>query len=146
MVMLIGEHQSSPISATPLHLWVAAQTETFGVIWADPERGSDRVEPAMRWFTPALFTPDSFAYLTMGPEHKDSASGERRYELGVYGHSRHGGDLAHRLADEVVTWSREWRAHPGPDFTLYSIDAAVAAPAIGRVFPKRHTQLVMTWT
>ncbi|SEH02380.1 protein-L-isoaspartate(D-aspartate) O-methyltransferase [Nonomuraea solani] len=77
-----------------LHLWLAAQRETFGVIWADPERGSDRIEPAMRWFTPALITPDSFAYLTMGPEHQDSESGERRYELGAYGHGRLGDDLA----------------------------------------------------
>ncbi|MGP3912997.1 methyltransferase, FxLD system [Nonomuraea sp. 10N515B] len=129
-----------------LHLWVAAQTETFGVVWADPDRGSDRIEPAMRWFTPALITPDSFAHLTMGPEHKDSTSGERRYELGVYGHGRHGDNLARQLAAEVVTWDREWRAHPGPDFTLYPIEAPVVAPAIGRVFRKRHTQLVMTWT
>ncbi|NRQ37987.1 hypothetical protein HII36_40085 [Nonomuraea sp. NN258] len=95
-----------------LHLWIAAQTETFGVIRADPDRGSDRIEPAMRWFTPALITPDSFAYLTMGPEHKDSTSGERRYELGVYGHGRHGDNLARQLAAEVETWDREWRTLP----------------------------------
>ncbi|MEV4178470.1 hypothetical protein [Nonomuraea sp. NPDC049709] len=34
-----------------------------------------------------------------------------------------------------------------PDsFALHPIDTAAAAPAIGRVFPKRHTQLVMPWT
>lgn len=129
-----------------LHLWVAAQTETFGVIWADPQRGSDRIEPAMRWFTPALITPDSFAYLTMGPERRDGESGERRYELGVHGYGKHGDALARQLADEVVTWDRDWRQHPDPDFTLHPIDATVPAPAIGRVFPKRHTQLVMAWT
>ncbi|MEV4581493.1 methyltransferase, FxLD system [Nonomuraea jabiensis] len=129
-----------------LHLWIAARTETFGVIWADPQRGSDRMEPAMRWFTPALITPDSFAYLTMGPEQQDAESGERRYELGVHGHCRHGDALARQLADEVATWDEKWREHPGPDFTLYPIEPTAPVPTIGRVFPKRHTQLVMAWT
>ncbi|MER7504606.1 methyltransferase, FxLD system [Nonomuraea pusilla] len=129
-----------------LHLWAATQTETFGVIWRDPERGSDRIEPAMRWFTPALVTPDSFAYLTSRPQQReDSESGEHRYELGVHGHGRSAGDLVRRLAVEVVAWNSEWRAHPGPDFTLYPIEASVPAPAIGRIFPKRHTQLVLAW-
>ncbi|MBB6347218.1 hypothetical protein FHU36_003763 [Nonomuraea muscovyensis] len=45
----------------------------------------------------------------------------------------------------MQTWDREWRDHPGPDFTLYSGEVTVPAPAVGRIFRKRHTQLVVTW-
>jgi hypothetical protein len=40
---------------------------------------------------------------------------------------------------------RDWRHRPGPGFTLYPVDAAVAKPEVGRVFRKRHTQLLMQW-
>ncbi|GGQ33318.1 hypothetical protein [Streptosporangium pseudovulgare] len=42
-------------------------------------------------------------------------------------------------------WDRDWRTHPAPAFTLYPADALAPVPAVGRVFRKRHTRLVMTW-
>jgi protein-L-isoaspartate(D-aspartate) O-methyltransferase len=65
--------------------------------------------------------------------------------IGLYAHGTHGADLAQRLYDHVLTWDRDWRHGPGPDFTLYPADAMVPAPAVGRVFQKDHTQLLMQW-
>ncbi|WP_433435404.1 methyltransferase, FxLD system [Nonomuraea sp. CA-141351] len=127
-----------------LHLWLATVDDTFGLIWRDPDRDSDVVKPAVRWFCPALVTPDSFAYLTV--RERDCKS-ERlhHHEFGVHGHGRHGAEPAHRLLTHVQTWDRDRRHGHGPDFTLYPADTAMPVPAIGRIFPKRHTQMVIAW-
>ncbi|SEG63693.1 protein-L-isoaspartate(D-aspartate) O-methyltransferase [Nonomuraea solani] len=122
-----------------MHLWLATVDDTFGIIWRDPDAGDDLAEPALRWFTPALITPGSFAYLTM----RDI--GLRCHEFGVRAHGPGGEKLAQRLLTHVQTWDRDWRDHPGPAFALYPKHAAVPVPVTGRVFQKRHTQLVLEW-
>lgn len=129
-----------------LHLWLATVDDTFGVIWRDPDRASDLVRPAVRWFCPALIMSDSFAYLTIRDGPRGQESEKPRHEFGVYGHGRSGAELAQRLLTHVRTWDRDRRKGPGPGFTLYPAGAAVPNPTMGRIFPKRHTQLVMAWT
>ncbi|GAA2407971.1 hypothetical protein GCM10010404_77510 [Nonomuraea africana] len=128
-----------------MHLWIASVDDRFGMIWRDPDRGGDLVNLAMRWYCPVLISPHSFAYLTLREIPRGNDAEERRWEFGAIGHGRGRAELARRLHDHVLVWDREWRAHPGPDFTLHPADAAVPTPAVGRVFPKRHTQLVMAW-
>ncbi|MGI5293062.1 methyltransferase, FxLD system [Nonomuraea polychroma] len=128
-----------------LGLWMTTVDDTFGLIWRDPDRANDLVNPALRWFCPALVTPDTFAYLTLREVHRDKETGKGRYEFGIYGHGRRRAELAQQFLAHVQTWDRDWRQCPGPDFTLYPADAVVPAPAIGRVFRKRHSQLVMVW-
>ncbi|RSN11604.1 methyltransferase, FxLD system [Nonomuraea sp. WAC 01424] len=124
-----------------LHLRIATVDERFGMFWQDPDRDTGLVQPAMRWYCPALITRDSFAYLTI----RRQRGTEGRWEFGASGHGRDGAELAHRLHDHVCTWDRAWRDRPEPAFTLHPADADVPAPAIGRIFRKRHTQLVMSW-
>jgi protein-L-isoaspartate(D-aspartate) O-methyltransferase len=126
-----------------LDLWLATVTDNSGWIWLDPDRDRDLISPALRWFCPALVTPDSFAYLTLRDTHGNDE--ERRHQLGVHGHGHHGAELARRLADQVATWDRDRRNGTGPAFTLHPADATVPAPTVGRVFAKRHTRLVMSW-
>ncbi|MER5322530.1 methyltransferase, FxLD system [Streptosporangium roseum] len=128
-----------------MHLRIATVDDRFGMIWQDPERGGDLVDLAIGWSCPLLITPDSFAYLTVRDVPRRGDAEERRWEFGVYGHGRSRAELARQLHDHVQTWDRDWRDHPGPEFTLYPADATAPAPTIGRIFPKRHTQLVMTW-
>ncbi|MEV4575046.1 methyltransferase, FxLD system [Nonomuraea jabiensis] len=129
-----------------LHLWLAAHDDTFGVIWPNPDHDGDLIKPVLRWFCPALATSDSFAYLTYREAHRDHETEGRHLEFGIHGHGRHGVELAERLAAHLATWDREWRQHPGPQFTLYPADVVVSAPVVGRIFLKRHTQLVMDWS
>ncbi|MEU0571533.1 methyltransferase, FxLD system [Nonomuraea sp. NPDC005983] len=129
-----------------LHQWLATVDTTFGLIWQDPGRDSKPAKPAVHWSCPALITSGSFAYLIKREAPRDAKTDKVHHEFGIHGHGRHGAELAHRLAAHIQTWERDWRHHPGPQFTLYPADAAVPAPAIGRIFPKRHTQLVMAWT
>ncbi|MFC5828771.1 methyltransferase, FxLD system [Nonomuraea insulae] len=128
-----------------LHLWLATVDKTFGLIWQDPDRDSGLIKPAARWFCPALVTPGSFAYLTVRETPRDHETEQLRHEFGVHGHGSHGAELAQQLLTHVQTWDRDWRYGPGPHFTLHPADVIAPAPAIGRIFPKRHTQLVIAW-
>ncbi|MEU4726310.1 methyltransferase, FxLD system [Nonomuraea dietziae] len=128
-----------------MHLWIATVDDRFGMFWQDPDRDCGLIQPAMRWYCPVLITHDSFAYLTIREPHRDEGA-EGRWEFGTCGYGRAGAELAERLHDHVRTWDRDWRYHPSPVFTLYPADAAPPAPAVGRIFRKRHTQLVMTWS
>ncbi|MEU4233277.1 methyltransferase, FxLD system [Nonomuraea sp. NPDC026600] len=127
-----------------MHLWIATVDDRFGMFWQDPDRDCGIPRPAMRWYCPMLITRDSFAYLTIRTPRNGEAA-EQRWEFGTCGYGRAGAELAHRLYDHVQTWDRHWRDHPLPTFTLHSADAAPPAPAVGRIFRKRLTQLVMTW-
>lgn len=127
-----------------LNLWLATVDDRFGMIWSDPDRDGDLIRLAVRWYCPVLVTADSFAYLTTREVQRDDA-GDVRHEFGVHGHGPRGAELAQQLHDHIQTWDRDRRRGPGPDFTLYPAGIAVPAPAVGRVFPKRHTQLVMAW-
>ncbi|MEV0150016.1 MULTISPECIES: methyltransferase, FxLD system [unclassified Nonomuraea] len=128
-----------------MHLRIASLDDRFGMIWRDPDRGGGLVDLAMRWYCPVLITPDSFAYLTVREVSPNDEAEKRRWEFGVRGHGREGGELARQLHDHVQTWDRDWRDHAGPDFTLYPAKVTVPVPAVGRIFRKRHTQLVMAW-
>jgi protein-L-isoaspartate(D-aspartate) O-methyltransferase len=128
-----------------LHLWLATVTDTFGWIWPNPKHDGDLIRPAVGWFCPTLITPDSFAYLTIRAVHSTNETDQRRHQLGVHGHGHRGTELAQQLAEHVTTWDRHRRNSPGPNFTLHPAEAPVPVPAVGRVFPKRHTQLLMAW-
>ncbi|WP_319019117.1 methyltransferase, FxLD system [Microbispora sitophila] len=127
-----------------LNLWLATVEDRFGMIWQDPDRDRDLVQTALRWYCPALISRDSFAYLTLR-DAQPHATAAVHYELGVYGHGRHGAELARPLRDQIKVWDRTWRHHPGPAFSLHPADATVPHPAVGRIFRKQHTQLVMAW-
>ncbi len=127
-----------------MHLFLASTDDRFGMIWADHERGgADLVDLALRWSCPVLITPDSFAYLTL--RDADSGSGERRLELGTHGHGPAGPALAEDLRQHVLGWDAGWRARTDPHFLLYPADAAVSPPRQGKIYVKRHTQLIMSW-
>jgi protein-L-isoaspartate(D-aspartate) O-methyltransferase len=128
-----------------LNLWLATVDDRFGMIWHDTDRDDDLVRLAARWYCPVLITADSFAYLTARDAHRDDQTGDLHHEFGVQGHGRHGAELAQQLHDHIQTWDRDRRQGPGPDFTLYPAETTLPTPAVGRVFPKRHTQLVMAW-
>ncbi|MEU6429712.1 methyltransferase, FxLD system [Microbispora sp. NPDC046973] len=129
-----------------LNLWLATVEDRFGMIWQDPERDRDLVQTAVRWYCPALITRDSFAYLTIRNVHRPDETVAAGYELGVYGHGCRGAELAQQLREQIKVWDREWRHHHEPTFSLYPAETAVPKPEVGRIFPKRHTQLVMAWT
>ncbi len=126
-----------------LHLWLATADEQAGTIWQEPD--ATFVQPAAQWSTPALISPDSFAYLTTCPAGEPDGAGGRRFEFGVRAHGPGRDELARQMTHQVQVWDGEHRHGPGPAFTLYPAEVLVPVPRTGRVFRKRHTQLVMAW-
>ncbi|WP_327093022.1 methyltransferase, FxLD system [Nonomuraea sp. NBC_01738] len=130
-----------------LGLRIAATDDRYGQIWPDPVLAADLVQSALRWYCPALITPDGFAYLTIREARAGRAArgGKPGWEFGVFAHGADATGLAEQLAAHVHDWDRHWRSHPGPVFTLYPADATIEPPPAGKIFRKRHTQLVMSW-
>ncbi|WP_433445600.1 hypothetical protein [Nonomuraea sp. CA-141351] len=128
-----------------MHLRTATVDDRFGMIWRDPDPTGNLADLAMHWHCPTLLTPGSFAYLSLHEVPHDDEAEERHWKFGVRGHGHDGGQLARQLHDPVQIWDRDWRNQPCPNFTLSPADAAVPAHAVGRIFPKHHTQLVMAW-
>jgi protein-L-isoaspartate(D-aspartate) O-methyltransferase len=126
-----------------LNLWLVTADDRAGTIWQ--EDASTVARPAARWNTPALITPDSFAYLTARPASQGNQPGDRRHEFGVRAHGPARDELTRLMAGQIRRWDSDRRGGPGPGFTLYLADAAVPAPETGRIFRKKHTQLVMSW-
>jgi len=124
-------------------LWLATADDRAGTIWQ--ERGGSFVRPAARWNIPALVTPDSFAYLTARQPGQDTGPGQHEYEFGVRAHGPGRDELARLMAGHIQAWDTGVRHGPDPDFTLYLAGADVPVPETGRIFRKRHTQLVMAW-
>ncbi|OUC94870.1 methyltransferase, FxLD system [Streptosporangium minutum] len=128
-----------------MHLWIATADDRFGMIWQDPERDCGMVKLAMGWYCPVLITADSFAYLAIRELPRAQEATEHRWEFGVCGYGPAGAELARHLHDHVQVWDRGRRTHTAPRFILYPAEALPPVPAVGRIFRKRHTQLVMTW-
>jgi protein-L-isoaspartate(D-aspartate) O-methyltransferase len=124
-----------------INLHLAITDARAGLIRREPD--TDLIVPAANWFTPSLITPDSFAYLTIR-----SASGnpeERLREFGVHAHGPKAAGLAADLVDHVRQWEQRRRAGTGPAFTLYLADADITAPACGKIFTRKHVQIVVEW-
>jgi protein-L-isoaspartate(D-aspartate) O-methyltransferase len=128
------------VGTDTLNMHLATEDDRAGNIWASP--GCDLVRMAYRWRTPALTEPDSFAYLTSRPI---GAPEEYRSELGVHAHGPRAAALAGDLAGHVEEWDRSRRHGPGPEFTLYPAGARIECPPGGRVFRRRHVQIVVAW-
>ncbi|GAA4560877.1 hypothetical protein [Planotetraspora kaengkrachanensis] len=128
----------------PLSLWLATVDDKFGMIWQDPDRDRHLVQTALRWQCPALITRDSFAYLTRR-DVQHHATAAVHHKLGAYGHGPRGVELARLLHDQIHVWDRAWRHRPEPTFSFYPVGATVPNPSVGRIFRKRHGQLVMAW-
>lgn len=96
---------------------------------------------AYRWHTPVLVEPDSFAYLT-----SRATIEERHSELGVYAQGPRAAELASQFAAHIQAWDRDWRHKPGPVFTLHPANATIEKPTCGRIFRRRHVQIVLAWS
>jgi len=123
-----------------LNMHLAVTDTRAGNIWASP--GCALVQMAYRWHTPVLTEPDSFAYLTSRPA---GDPGDHRSELGVHAHGPRAGALAGDLAGHIQEWDRSRRHGPGPQFTLYPAGAQVDCPPGGRLFRRRHVQILVAW-
>ncbi len=99
--------------------------------------------PAIPARSPALVEGASLAYFTLRPHADVDSNGGRRFELGAIGHGPGGGDLAHRIAEQIRVWDRDRSTQPF--ITAYPADTPDEQLAEGLVIDKRHTRLAFSW-
>jgi len=96
-----------------LDFWLA-DLAGFGRMIVHSRAATDRgfIAPVYNWGSMAVFSQDTFAYLTERPG--TDAGGTRRApsELGVCAYGPGGRQLANRVADRIRTWDRD-RQSPG---------------------------------
>ncbi|MDG4834195.1 methyltransferase, FxLD system [Solwaraspora sp. WMMD1047] len=124
--------QPNAISAMPIR----AEALTTGLVRL----------PSSTWRSMAITEDGNLAYLTLRPaepEPADTPDSGRRHEIGVIGHGLSGGELAHRVAAEIVTWSRgprgqtvEFTLQPANDGPRLDGQFLIATP---------HNHLAVSW-
>lgn len=97
-------------------------------------------------FRSAMAVPGDgeLAYLAGRSAGQDS-NGRRLTETGVVGHGPAGSQLAHRVADEIRTWDRNFR-HREVRFEVPADDTDLSHPSHGRFFLDRpHHPITVVW-
>lgn len=121
-------------------VWLAAVLDVFGRLHVD-QQVPDRQGGAwtLPGGSPATWSTDSLAYLTMRPVGADNS----RFEYGV---AWHGPDetLAEEYAQRLRVWDRDHRGGPGPVLYLYP-EGSGHQPATGRVLERPGPRMVLTW-
>ncbi|TQN27807.1 protein-L-isoaspartate(D-aspartate) O-methyltransferase [Haloactinospora alba] len=126
-----------------LALWLGTTAPGFCLLAAQQapiDRGL--VPRGARLGIPTATTEDSLAYRASRP-----ATGDNRFELGVYAHGPQAESLAKQYTELIRLWDREQRGGPGAHFELYPAhtpdESLPEEPK--RVIDKRHTRLVISW-
>lgn len=121
-------------------VWLATVLDAYGRLHVDttvPEYGGELCP--LPGGSPATWTKDTLAYLTMRPVDGDPA----RFEYGIawHGASR---EPADHCAEQMRVWGRHHRAGPGPVLLLYPAGFGETPPA-GRVLDRPGPQMVLHW-
>jgi protein-L-isoaspartate(D-aspartate) O-methyltransferase len=105
------------------------------------QEGPALVDPASPIGTPALLGASSFAYLTF----RATEIGDDDYEFGAYAHGPQSEQLAATICDHITTWDRDHRTGPPAQISIHPASTPTADLPAGRVIPKRHSTVVITW-
>lgn len=122
-------------------VWLATVLDAFGRLHVSqpvPEHGGGPW--TLSGGSPATWTADTLAYLTMRPADHD----ESRFEYGVawHGSSR---ALADHCAEQLQIWNLDHRGGSGPALLLYPEDSD-ETPAAGRMLDRPGPRMVLTWS
>jgi protein-L-isoaspartate(D-aspartate) O-methyltransferase len=83
----------------------------------------------------------SLAYLTFRKVQAEDDA----YEFGAHAHGRLGAELAEAMCEQVRIWHREHRNGPPARITVLPADTPADRLPEGRIVPKRHTTIVISW-
>ena len=125
-----------------LFLWLATSRSDYCLISRGrSKRARSLVDPASPIGTPALVSEDSFAYLTF---RKATTEGDA-FEFGAHAYGPQARQFAAALCDHVTAWDRDHRAGPPARIFVYPASTPATELPAGRVIPKRHSTVVITW-
>ncbi len=122
-------------------LWLAFALDNYGRLDVDEPVPDQETGPVpLPGGSPATWSADTLAYLTMQPVAGDAS----RYEYGV---AWHGPDraVAEHVAEQLRVWDREHRGGPGPVLLIHP-EGATDAPAEGRLLDRPGPRMVLAWS
>jgi protein-L-isoaspartate(D-aspartate) O-methyltransferase len=125
-----------------LFLWLATAFDEFALI---TRRRSDAakalVDPASPIGTPAVLDGPSLAYVT----YRQVDPATDTHEFGAHGHGPDGVTLAEAVCEQVRVWDRDHRGGLGAQISVLPAGTPVDRLPPGRIVPKRHTTIVISW-
>nr|WP_242606529.1 hypothetical protein [Protofrankia symbiont of Coriaria ruscifolia] len=125
-----------------LFLWLATGLSDFCLLArARTETARRLVDPASPIGTPTFLDDRGFGYLTF--REVDPASDT--YEFGAYAHGPKARTLAEAISEQVRIWDRDHRGRPPARISVYPASAPFDQLPPGRIIPKRHTNVVISW-
>jgi len=122
-----------------LHLWLATAFDGFCLLSVDPALDTGLVLPQNRMACPAVVDGGSFAYLAL--RRLDEAT----FEFGAHAFGPDAAALAAATTEQVRVWDRDQRHGPGPRIAAYPADTPIEELPSGRVIPKRHVRITISW-
>ncbi|MFD5315926.1 methyltransferase, FxLD system [Streptomyces sp. NPDC127098] len=120
-----------------LDLWLATMLDAFGRIHT--AAGAPPGLPVLPGGSPATWSRESLAYLTMRPANADGT----RFEYGVAWHGPHAA-LAEEFVSQLRVWDRDQRGGPGPSLIVFP-EGSTEEPTVGRVLRRPGARMVLTW-
>jgi len=125
-----------------LMLWLATVFDDFALLTHNRSAMARAlVDPASPIGTPTVVDGASVAYLT----YRKVEAEDDMYEFGAHGHGPVGAVLAEAVCEQVRVWDREHRGGPPARITVLPADAPADRLPEGRIVPKRHTTIVISW-
>ncbi|WNI16862.1 methyltransferase, FxLD system [Actinacidiphila sp. ITFR-21] len=131
-----------------LQMWLATALDGFCLLSVDPKLDTGLVAPQNRMACPAVVEGGSFAYLALRKldQDQDQDHPDRTvFEFGAHGFGPEAAALAEALAAQIRVWDHDHRTGPGPRITAHPAGTADERLPVGRVIPKRHVRVVISW-
>lgn len=125
-----------------LFLWLATVFDDFALLTHNRSAAArELVDPASPIGTPTVVDGPSLAYLT----YRKVQAEDDTYEFGAHAHGPVGAELAEAMCEQVRIWHSEYRNGPPARITVLPSDAPADRLPEGRIVPKRHTTIVISW-
>ena len=125
-----------------LFLWLATVFDDFALLTHNRSAAArELVDPASPIGTPTVVDGPSLAYLT----YRKVQTEDDTYEFGAHAHGPVGAELAEAMCEQVRIWHSEHRNGPPARITVLPSDTPADRLPEGRIVPKRHTTIVISW-
>lgn len=125
-----------------LFLWLATTLPRFGLLTRTrTDTARDLVDPASPLGTPTLLEGGSFAYLTFRQIDPEPDT----FEFGAHGHGPDADTLVEAMNHQIRAWDDDHRHGPGARITIHPAGPPHGEFPRGRVIPKHHTTVIITW-
>jgi protein-L-isoaspartate(D-aspartate) O-methyltransferase len=123
-----------------IHLWLASQPRSYGVLTVDRARVGELLDPDNRFTCPTLLGDASFAHLSLRQPDRGV------YQFGAHGFGPDAAALVAELAELIRVWDLHYRHGPGPSITVHPAGTPLpAAAGVRLLVPRRHTTTAITW-